>query len=227
MLYFTVNVSNKLIVTLISIHSLPAQAASLPRSQSAPTQASKAYKSAAPSGGNRGGSGVAGSCPGDIQGSVTSLTRETRGSVTSLTREIRGSVGSLTRMDEELNNWSSDDYDEIDPTTRQRTDYEYNAEFQVWAPGYRLTFRLFLSEHRATRSLHLSRSLAIQRAPCQLTPISSRSSWNVLRHVFFSLPAFFYRFLAPSKLLYGWVCLSAVVDIYEWIVLFMCYVTLF
>ena len=120
MLYFTVNVSNKLIATLCCIHSLPAQAASLPRSQSAPTQASKAYKSAAPSSGNRGVSGVAGSCPGDIQGSATSLTRDTRGSVTS-----------LTRMDEELNNWSSDDYDEIDPTTRQRRDYEYNSEFQV------------------------------------------------------------------------------------------------
>ena len=51
-----------------------------------------------------------------------------------------------------------------------------------------ISVRLFLSEHRATRSLHLSRSLAIRRAPCQLTPISSRSSLKVLRHVYFSLP---------------------------------------
>ena len=50
--------------------------------------------------------------------------------------------------------------------------------------------RLFLSEHRATRSLHLSRSLAILRAPFQLTPISSRSSLNVLCHVFFGLALF-------------------------------------
>ena len=31
-------------------------------------------------------------------------------------------------------------------------------------------FRLFLSEHSATRSLHLSRSLANVQSPCQLTP---------------------------------------------------------
>ena len=52
-----------------------------------------------------------------------------------------------------------------------------------------------LSEHRATRSLLPSRSLAIRRAPCQLTPISSRSSLKVLRHVFFGLPLF----LLPSS----------------------------
>ena len=55
--------------------------------------------------------------------------------------------------------------------------------------------RLFLSEHRATRSLHLSRSLSVLRAPCQMTPISSRSSLKVLRHVFFGLPLF----LLPSS----------------------------
>ena len=54
---------------------------------------------------------------------------------------------------------------------------------------------LFLSEHQAMRSLHLSWSLAILRAPCHLTPISSRSSLNVLRHVFFGLP----NFLLPSS----------------------------
>ena len=48
--------------------------------------------------------------------------------------------------------------------------------------------RLFLSEHRATRSLLLSRSLANRQAPCQLTPISSRSSLKVLHHVFFAPP---------------------------------------
>ena len=40
-----------------------------------------------------------------------------------------------------------------------------------------------------------SRSLAIRQAPCQLTPISSRSSLKVLRHVFFGLPLF----LLPSS----------------------------
>ena len=33
------------------------------------------------------------------------------------------------------------------------------------------------SEHRATISLHLSRSLVILRAPCQLTAVSSRTSF--------------------------------------------------
>ena len=47
------------------------------------------------------------------------------------------------------------------------------------------------SEHRSTRSLHLSWTLAILRAPCQLTPISSRSSSKVLRHVFFGIPSLF------------------------------------
>ena len=58
---------------------------------------------------------------------------------------------------------------------------------------YLITYLLrlrFLSEHRATSSLHLSRPLAIRRAPCQLTPISFRSSLKVLRHVFFGLPLF-------------------------------------
>ena len=60
------------------------------------------------------------------------------------------------------------------------------------------------SEHRATTSLRLSRLLAIWRAPCQLTTISFRSFWNVLRHVFPGLPPrAFFRLLAPSTLLYS------------------------
>ena len=46
----------------------------------------------------------------------------------------------------------------------------------------------------ATRSRHLSRSLAILWAPCRLTPISSRFYLNVLRHGFFG----FSFFLLPS-----------------------------
>ena len=49
-------------------------------------------------------------------------------------------------------------------------------------------------EYLATRSRHLSRSLAIMWAPCQLTPISSRFYLNVLSHGFFG----FSFFLLPS-----------------------------
>ena len=69
---------------------------------------------------------------------------------------------------------------------------------------------LFLSEHRATRSLYLSQSLAILFAPCQLTPISSRSSLKVLRHVFFGFSFFLLPSSDPSTLLYERVFLSAV-----------------
>ena len=52
-----------------------------------------------------------------------------------------------------------------------------------------------LSESIGRRKVSICfRSLAIRRAPCQLTPISSRYSLKVLRYVFFSLPLFLLPF---------------------------------
>ena len=89
------------------------QSSSLPRSQSAPTQATKSDNNniGAPPGVRSGMSTVTASCPGDV-----------------LSSDIDHAV-----IEEDGDDWSTtdDDYEEIDPNTRQPPEFEYNSDFQV------------------------------------------------------------------------------------------------